>query len=60
MDKPTEKPKNENKVPVPNKKKILNSGQLGSSNAFEETENPLSRDQDNISDEKLDELLGDD
>jgi hypothetical protein len=31
---------------------------LGSSNAFEETENPLSRDADNISDEKLDELLG--
>jgi hypothetical protein len=30
---------------------------LGSSNAFEETENPLSRDPDNISDEKLDELL---
>jgi hypothetical protein len=32
---------------------------VGSSNAFEETENPLSRDADNISDEKLDELLGD-
>jgi hypothetical protein len=31
---------------------------LGSSNAFEETENPLSRDQDNISDEMLDELMG--
>jgi hypothetical protein len=31
---------------------------LGSSNAFEETENPLSRDDDNISDEKLDERLG--
>lgn len=30
---------------------------LGSSNAFEETENPSSRDPDNISDEKLDELL---
>jgi hypothetical protein len=33
---------------------------LGSSNAFEETENPLSRDPDNISDELLDELLEDD
>ena len=33
---------------------------LGSSNAFEETENPLSRDADNISDEKLDELIGSD
>jgi hypothetical protein len=31
---------------------------LGSSKAFEETENPLSRDDDNISDEKLDEQLG--
>ncbi len=31
---------------------------LGSSNAFEETENPLSRDADDISDEKLDELIG--
>ncbi len=31
---------------------------LGSSNAFEETENPLSRDSDNLSDERLDELLG--
>jgi hypothetical protein len=30
---------------------------IGSSNAFEETENPLSRDSDNISDERLDELL---
>lgn len=33
---------------------------LGSSDAFTETENPLSDDPDNISDEKLDELLGDD
>jgi hypothetical protein len=32
---------------------------LGSSNAFAETEDPLSRDPDNISDERLDELLGD-
>ena len=35
-----------------------NSKHLGSSSAFEETEDPLSRDPDNISDEKLDELLG--
>ena len=34
------------------------NGHLGSSNAFEETENPLSKDPDNISDERLDELLG--
>jgi hypothetical protein len=33
---------------------------LGSSDAFTETENPLSDDPDNISDEKVDELLGDD
>ena len=37
--------------------KNLNNDHLGSSNAFEETENPLSRDADNISDEKLDEML---
>ena len=39
-------------------KKITDNTHLGSSNAFEETENPLSRDADDISDEKLDELLG--
>jgi hypothetical protein len=33
------------------------SAHLGSPNAFEETENPLSKDLDNINDEKLDELL---
>jgi len=32
---------------------------LGSSNAFEQTESPLSKDSDSISDEQLDELLGD-
>jgi hypothetical protein len=32
---------------------------LGSSDAFSETENPQSRDADDISDEKLDELIGD-
>ena len=39
--------------------KISENTHLGSSNAFEETENPLSRDADNISDEKLDEFLED-
>ena len=43
-----------------NSKKIKENTHLGSSNAFEETENPLSRDADDISDEKLDELIGDD
>jgi hypothetical protein len=33
------------------------TGHIGSSNAFEKTENPLSGDPDDISDEKLDELL---
>ncbi len=41
-------------------KKLTESTHLGSSNAFEETENPLSRDADDISDEKLDELIGND
>ena len=39
-------------------KKISENTHLGSSNAFKETENPLSRDPDNISDERLDELIG--
>ena len=43
---------------VKNQKSSENT-HLGSSNAFEETENPLSRDDDNISDEKLDERLED-
>jgi hypothetical protein len=33
------------------------TGHIGSSNAFEKTENPLSGDPDDISDEKLDELM---
>jgi hypothetical protein len=44
--KPKEKDKNTN-----------DNTHLGSPNAFEKTENPLSRDDDNISDEKLDELI---
>lgn len=40
------------------KNQITGNSHLGSSNAFEETENPLSRDPDDISDEKLDELIG--
>jgi len=41
----------------PKIQKSSDNHHLGSSNAFEETENPLSRDADDISDEKLDELL---
>ena len=51
---PAEKSKN-TKVKI---QKIYENTHLGSSNAFEETENTLSRDADNISDEKLDDLLG--
>ena len=43
---------------VTKKNLITGNSHLGSSNAFEETENPLSRDPDDISDEKLDELIG--
>lgn len=38
--------------------KPSDSAHLGSSNAFEETENPLSKDPDDISDERIDEILG--
>jgi hypothetical protein len=58
MDKSKDNAKKENNNAIPNKIKIAENSHLGSSNAFEETENPLSRDADNISDEKLDELLG--
>ena len=54
-DEPEEKSKN-TKVKIP---KTADNTHLGSSNAFEETESTVSRDADNISDEKLDEMLGD-
>jgi len=54
-DEPEEKSKN-TKVKI---QKASENSHLGSSNAFEETENTQSRDADNISDEKLDEMLGD-
>ena len=53
-DEPEEKSKN-TKVKIQN---ISENTHLGSSNAFEETENTTSRDADDISDEKLDEMLG--
>jgi hypothetical protein len=55
-----EQPKEERKNSGASSKKMTENTHLGSSNAFEKTENPLSRDADNISDEKLDELIGDD
>ena len=54
-DEPAEESKN-TKVKI---QKTSENTHLGSSNAFEETENTISRDADNISDEKLDEMLGD-
>jgi small nuclear ribonucleoprotein (snRNP)-like protein len=54
-DEPEEKSKN-TKVKI---QQNSENTHLGSSNAFEETENTISRDADNISDEKLDEMLGD-
>lgn len=51
--------KGKSKTPNSDKGEFKPNIHLGSSNAFEETENPLSCDPDNISDEKLDELLGD-
>jgi hypothetical protein len=59
MNKSNKRADNENKTPEEAKEIILDKKHLGSSQAFEETENPLSRDADNISDEKLDDLLGD-
>ena len=57
------KEESEKKINAKSKKdkiiKSIDNSHLGSSNAFEETENPLSRDADDISDEKLDELIGD-
>ena len=58
MQKRTDEPEQKSKN---TKVKIQKPGEnthVGSSNAFEETENTNSRDADNISDEKLDEMLG--
>jgi hypothetical protein len=54
-----EEPKDDkkNKKPTLEKQQRPDNTHLGSSNAFAETENPLSDDPDNISDERLDILL---
>jgi hypothetical protein len=57
MEKPIENPIEKNKKLKAKINKKDKETHLGSSNAFEETENPSSRDPDDISDEKLDELL---
>jgi hypothetical protein len=51
-------PKEKQKDSAPMDMNRIENTHIGSSNAFEETENTLSRDADNISDEKLDELMG--
>ena len=55
-DEPEEEKSKNTKVKI---QKTSENTHLGSSNAFEETENTTSRDADNISDEKLDEMIGD-
>ncbi|HEY4935880.1 MAG TPA: hypothetical protein VII44_04835 [Puia sp.] len=55
---PRENSKGKSKKSKKNINKTIENAHIGSSNAFGETENPLSKDPDNISDEKLDELLG--
>ncbi|HXB31759.1 MAG TPA: hypothetical protein VNW49_18180 [Puia sp.] len=57
MEKPVENPIGKNKKQKAKINKKDQETHLGSSNAFEETENPSSKDPDDISDEKLDELL---
>ena len=59
MQKRKDEPEEESKNTKVKTQKTSENTHLGSSNAFEETENTLSRDADNISDEKLDEMLGD-
>jgi hypothetical protein len=58
MKKPKDKANEREKKPGSDILKPSDSAHLGSSNAFEETENPTSKDNDNISDERLDEILG--
>lgn len=57
-EQPKEESKEQDKNQMPALITLVETPHLGSSNAFEETENPLSGDPDHISDEKLDELLG--
>ena len=59
MQKRKDEPEEESKNTKVKIQKTSENTHLGSSNAFEETENTISRDADNISDEKLDEMLGD-
>lgn len=57
MVEPKENPKGKSKKTKEKVNRTTDNSHLGSSDAFEETENTLSKDRDDISDEKLDELL---
>jgi hypothetical protein len=57
MQDPKENSKGKRKTQKTEINKTTDNSHLGSSNAFEETEKTLSKDPDDISDEKLDELL---
>lgn len=53
-----EKPKQGDKITKPIKENTSENVHLGSSNAFEETESIETHDTREISDEKLDEIIG--
>jgi hypothetical protein len=58
IQEPKENKKGKSKISKGEINEPIDNNHLGSSNALEETENPLSKDPDDISDKKLDELLG--
>ncbi len=59
MKKPVSLPVPDTDVALPGKSKSKEERQehIGSSRAFEETENPRSDENDNLSDERIDEIL---
>ena len=59
MQKRKDEPEEKSKNTIEKIQKNSENTHLGSSNAFEETESTISRDADDISDEKLDEMLED-
>ena len=58
MHRRKEKPKEKDKITVATKENTSENIHLGSSNAFEETESMDTHDAREISDEKLDEIIG--
>ena len=59
MQKRKDEPEEKSKNTIEKIQKNSENTHLGSSNAFEETESTISRGADDISDEKLDEMLED-